>query len=72
MRLWVIRNGMRDAPDAKRAPRRQGVCMGPTALEQLTAMLTLAAAAQLMVIAGLAKKQLSWRPRPPFWRRWRR
>ena len=46
--------------------------MGGTSLEQLTVMLTLAAASLLMVLVGLAKKWLVWQPRRPFWRRWRR
>lgn len=41
-------------------------------VEQLMAMLTLAAASLLMVLGGLAKKTLEWQRRPPFWRRWRR
>ena len=46
--------------------------MEATPLEQLTAMLALAAASLLMVLGGLAKKTLEWQPRPRFWRRWRR
>ena len=46
--------------------------MEATPLEQLTAILALAAASLVMVLGGLAKKTLEWRPRQPFWRRWRR
>ena len=46
--------------------------MEATTLEPLALMLTLTAASLLMVLAGLAKKTLVWKPRPPFWRRWRR
>jgi len=43
--------------------------MDAAAVDQAMA---LAGAMLLMVLAGLAKGRLEWRPRPPFWHRRRR
>ena len=60
---------MRGWSDGEQARDRQPRVMDTTALGQA---IGLASTMLLMVVAGLAKGRLEWRPRPPFWRRRRR